>query len=170
MIKEKHPSLKILKPEIIISELHLKDIPDCVSIVEENYSDKNDTHFIEMELLECIIGKFEFPKAFVAIEKVGDRKTIIGFIVISWSWLSYHWYDLYWVNVQKKYQHKGIATRLINHSIKFLRDSDESEKFKAYGLLLSCKQYLEPFYEKFGFKYIDKLDDELLMSYHFKKD
>ena len=52
---------------------------------------------------------------------------------------------LFGVATLPEYQHKGYASKLMEYVI------DETRKQKRCGIVLTCKEELIPFYEKFGY-------------------
>ncbi len=56
-----------------------------------------------------------------------------------------YWQMIFGVDTRPDYQHKGFATKLMNRVI-----SDTKQNGKA-GIVLTCKEKLRGFYEKFGF-------------------
>ena len=55
------------------------------------------------------------------------------------------WLMLFGVAALPDYQHNGLASQLMYHVI------EESRKQKRRGIVLTCKEELIPFYEKFGY-------------------
>ena len=58
------------------------------------------------------------------------------------------WLMLFGVAVIPEYQHKGLASQLMEYVI------EETRKQKRCGIVLTCKEELIQFYEKFG--YVDE--------------
>ena len=56
-----------------------------------------------------------------------------------------NWLMLFGVAALPEYQHKGLASQLMEYVI------DETRKQKLCGIVLTCKEELIPFYEKFGY-------------------
>ncbi len=55
------------------------------------------------------------------------------------------WLMLFGVATHPDYQKKGLASRLMNHVIEEMKRQEKS------GLVLTCKEELLPFYQRFGF-------------------
>lgn len=56
------------------------------------------------------------------------------------------WFMIFGVETRPEYQKKGLAGLLLKHVIEEIRKKDKS------GIVLTCKEELLKFYEKFGFK------------------
>lgn len=55
------------------------------------------------------------------------------------------WLMIFGVATLPEYQHKGLASQLMEYVI------EETKKQKRFGIVLTCKEVLIPFYERFGF-------------------
>lgn len=55
------------------------------------------------------------------------------------------WLMIFGVATLPEYQHKGYASQLMEYVI------EETRKQKRCGIVLTCKEELIPFYEKFGY-------------------
>ena len=55
------------------------------------------------------------------------------------------WLMIFGVASLPEYQHKGLASQLMERVI------EETGKQKRKGIVLTCKEELIPFYEKFGY-------------------
>ena len=55
------------------------------------------------------------------------------------------WLMLFGVATLPEYQHKGLASQLMEYVI------EETRQQKRSGIVLTCKENLIPFYEKFGY-------------------
>lgn len=100
-----------------------------------------------------------FPESFFVAEKEGE---IIGFINgcvtdarticdEMFEDADYHkpdgaYQSIFGLDVVPEWQHKGIAGQLMNHLIQ------EAGKRGRKGLILTCKERLIGFYERFGYK------------------
>lgn len=100
-----------------------------------------------------------FPESFFVMEAEGkiigfingcvtDRKTICDemFEDASWHLPDGPWQSVFGLDVIPKYQHQGLASRLMEHLI------EDARAKKRYGLILTCKDRLIGFYEKFGYR------------------
>ncbi|NBH34848.1 GNAT family N-acetyltransferase [Clostridiaceae bacterium] len=100
-----------------------------------------------------------FPESFFVAEKDGE---IIGFINgcgtdaqticdEMFDDVSYHkpdgaYQSIFGLDVAPKWQHKGIAGQLMNYLI------EDARKKGRRGLILTCKERLIGFYERFGYE------------------
>ena len=140
--------------EILIRKVKLEDL-DAVTQVEAVCFPKAEAAPSESFLQRIST----FPDSFFVAEKDGE---IIGFIngcvtdsrVIfdeMFEDASYHKEDgiyqsIFGLDVIPEYQHQGLASRLMEHLI-----ADAQEKGRE-GLILTCKDRLIGFYERFGYK------------------
>lgn len=99
-----------------------------------------------------------FPESFFVAEKEGcvigfingcatDRETICDemFEDSSWHKPDGFWQSIFGLDVVPEYQHRGYASLLMEHLI-----ADAKAKGRK-GLILTCKDRLIGFYEKFGY-------------------
>lgn len=100
-----------------------------------------------------------FPESFFVMEKGGriigfingcvtDRTTICDemFEDSSWHMPDGSWQSIFGLDVIPEYQHQGLASRLMEYMI-----ADAASKGRN-GLILTCKDRLIGFYEKFGYR------------------
>ncbi len=100
-----------------------------------------------------------FPECFFVAEKDGriigfingcvtDRETICDemFEDSSWHMPEGPWQSIFGLDVIPEYQHRGYASCLMEHLI-----ADARKKGRK-GLILTCKDRLISFYEKFGYR------------------
>lgn len=106
-----------------------------------------------------------FPESFFVMETDGriigfingcvtDRQTICDemFEESSWHMSEGPWQSVFGLDVIPEYQHQGLASVLMEHLI-----ADAKAKGRK-GLILTCKDRLIGFYEKFGYRILGVSD------------
>jgi N-acetylglutamate synthase-like GNAT family acetyltransferase len=106
------------------------------------------------------------PPRYIVAEENGK---IIGFAGYIPSWMDYHVYHIFWVNVTPEYQGKGIGTRLVEYIIAEIKKA-EGHMAARMILLTTTKP---KFYKRSGFKILSELrtspPKEYLMSMKLNK-
>lgn len=127
---------------IAVSKIEEKCFPPLEAATEKDFEQRlriYPNHFWVMEKDSNLIG---FVNGALCIEKdLCDE---------MYADASYHdpngkWQMIYGLDVIPEQQHKGYATQLMNHAIQ------ESKNRGYNGMVLTCKDYMIPFYERFGF-------------------
>lgn len=99
-----------------------------------------------------------FPESFFVMEADGriigfingcvtDQETICDemFEDTCWHQPDGAWQSVFGLDVLPEYQHQGLASKLMEHLI------EDARAKKRSGLILTCKDRLIGFYEKFGY-------------------
>ena len=133
-----------------------KDIPQMLEIIKIN-NPKHPKKLITKELKE-MFSKSPHKPTYLLLE---DKKEILGFGGFISSWVDNMIINMFWVNVNSKYQKKGIGTKIVEGLIKEIK---KIKNPKPKMITISTKIPL--FYKKFGFKKItSKYDrDYVLMG------
>lgn len=128
-------------PKLKIRLLRRNDIEACASIVTANYT----SHYGKLAAVE--IGEMFGSSSIRPVYLVAEQgKEVVGFAGFMQSWMDYHVYTIFWVNVRPDKQGKGIGGRLVQKVIRILR-----KKKGASYVMLTTKS--PRFYGKnFGFK------------------
>ncbi len=129
-----------------IHEFQLKHLQDCISIVSQNYGPRYKREIVEDLYAAFSPTQVYRPVYFVAIE---DDK-IVGFIGYNQSWMDFHAYEIFWVQVHPDFQKQGFGKSLM---CKVLVEIQAIEK--AELVLLTCMEHLRPFYTALGFRVLD---------------
>lgn len=118
--------------------LRPSDIDTCAGIVRENYEVKYEKS-AKIEMRE-MFGKAPIRPTFVVAE---EGKKIVGFAGCMQSWMDYHVYLIFWVNVKPSEQKRGIGKRMIGQILTLLK----KKKGADYVILTtkSPKYYAEHF-------------------------
>jgi ribosomal protein S18 acetylase RimI-like enzyme len=85
-----------------------------------------------------------------------DKGKLLGFAGYSQSWISYHIYEIFWVNVLPRHQNKGIGTALINKIIRIIKKNVGIDSASMIILTTNSPR----FYRRFGFKPVLKFRKE----------
>ena len=125
------------------------EIAAASKIVGLNW-DKKDIPLAKREMMAMFNSKVLAPKYLVAEEK-GNIAGIAGY---SQSWMDYHVYNIFWVNVHPNYQNRGVGSYLI---LKILKEI-KSHKGENKALLILLSTDKPDFYTKFGFKSIKNFE------------
>lgn len=136
---------------MILRKIKRQDIPHASKIVELNYSKKWKRH-VTNEIRETF-GNCVLKPEYVVAE---DKGKIIGFAGYSQSWINYHIYNIFWVNVDIKYQRRGVGKLLIKNILKRLKS--KTGENKANMILLTAKS--PEYYKKFGFKILNEFKEK----------
>jgi len=134
-----------------ICRLKKEEIEEVLKIIKNNYP-KIDKKHPRGEILEMFGDALIKPKYLV----VKEKSKIIGIAGYMQSYEDYNIYELFWVNVKKEFQGKGIGTELVNQIIKEIKKL-KGEYKKALLIELSVTDAKSRFYKKFGFKVIKRL-------------
>lgn len=130
--------------------LRQKDISAATKIVTQNYSHRYG-RIAEGELNAMFRNNVGSPSYVVAEE----RGKIIGFAGFVQSWMDFHVYHIFWVNVDPQYQNRGIGTALVKRSIQEIKRKRGEDKKAAMILITTTSP---AYYKKrFGFKTLTKL-------------
>lgn len=133
-----------------------KDILQMLEVIKIN-SPKYPKKIALKEIQEMFSKSLLKPTYIVAEEE----KEIVAFGGFIPSWGDNMVFNIFWINTNPKYKHKGTGTKLIKDLIKRIKGI---KNIKVKMILISTK--IPSFYEKFGFKKItSKYDREyILMS------
>jgi N-acetylglutamate synthase-like GNAT family acetyltransferase len=144
---------------MIIRKLERKDIIPASKIVGINYSKKYE--LLSRKELTAMFRNYAYPPEYIVAEEDGKIIGLAGYIP---SWMDYHVYNIFWVNVEPEHQGNGIGTMLIEHIITRIRKI--KGHMVAHMILLTTTR--PKFYKRFGFKILSELGKsspkEYLMS------
>jgi GNAT superfamily N-acetyltransferase len=129
--------------------LEKNEVNSVLKIVGKNYSEKWALAS-KPEIFAMFNHKTLNPRYFV----VEDNNIIIGFGGYCTSWMDYNLREIFWINVLPEFQKKGVGRFLVNGIIEQIRRDKTSLDYKAKLVILTCKDYLVPFYKSFGFRKI----------------
>ena len=101
---------------------------------------------VKRELLSAFKNYAYKPKYIVA----EDGGNVVGFAGYINSWMDYHIYQIFWVNVHPKFQGRGIGTALMKRAIKEIKKNKGDAK--PYAILLIDTSKHPPFYRRLGFE------------------
>lgn len=127
-----------------IRPLQKKEAVIIEKIIISNYS-KKYRPIVRRDLGAVFTGKWKKPTFVVA--EVGGK--IIGGAGYSESWMDTTVCEIFWVNVSKKFQGRGIGTALVAALVKKIT----RQKYSA--ILLSTDK--PDFYKPMGFKIIQRV-------------
>lgn len=148
-----------MQQDITIRPLQLADIETAVAIVEENYPGDPDVERARLELQDAFRDVAMQPRFLVCVDDQGEMLGFGGYVE---SWMNYHMYELFWINVRKAHQGQGIGTQIAKALVKDIRERDPEAKW-IMGTTTSLG-----FYEKLG--EVQKLplgDDDYLVLKKF---
>ncbi len=145
-----------------IRPLREDDILHASKITGENYSLRYAKNSIR-EMRASFDNPVIAPKYVVA----EDKGKIVGYGGYIQSWMDYHVYNLFWINVSPNRQREGIGTKIVKRLISEIKRQRGMDK-KALMILLTTSK--PKFYSKcFGFKVLTKFkhDRNYLMCLKF---
>ena len=128
---------------MIVRRLKKKEINELSRIVGLNYSKK--TGKTVRKEIGMSFKKHLFRPEYVVAE---DKGKILGFAGYNQSWINYHIYNIFWVNVHPRYQKQGVGKLLVKKIIEVIKTKKGENK--ANMVLLTAKS--PDYYKKFGFK------------------
>lgn len=135
-----------------IRELRKGDIASASEIVKENYSSRYGSN-ISNEMKAMFSHRSIIDPRYLVVE---DKGKVIGCAGYMQSWADYHIYEIFWVNIDPKYQRKGIGTRLVRAVLNEIKGIKGVDKRATTILLTTSKPR---FYSKrFGFKTLTKFN------------
>ena len=131
-----------------------REIGQASRIVGQNYSRAYERSS-KKEMMAMFTQKTMPPKYIVAEEK----GRIVGLVGYVQSWMDYGVFCIFWVNVEKKHQGKGIGYTLVKKAIekiKNIRDKKDPPRL----ILLTATSANSRFYgKKFGFERLAEFKD-----------
>ena len=110
-----------------------------LNIISENYS-ANFKEVAKRDVGAMFSGRWAKPTYIVATEK----NKVVGFGGFGESWMDTNVCEIFWVNVQKKYQAHGAGTSIMKEILRRIK------KTKFSFIILSTT--VPKFYYQFGFK------------------
>ena len=125
-------------------------IEECMMIMKtlQDYFDENGIELFGKDILED------------ELITIKEEKQICGFITLKRKFEQT--YEISWLAVEKEFQGKGIGTRLIEESIKYLKEKNvKLLMVKTLAETVDYKPYekTRAFYEKNGFLPLDIIKD-----------
>jgi len=138
-----------MRNEVTVRPLTEADIELAAAIVGRNYS-KEDEKNAQVEMA-AMFGNSPIRPAYLVAECSGTVLGVAGFIQ---SWMDYHVYNIFWVNVDPDHQRKGIGKRLVGSVIE--RITSETGRGTPYSILLTSTSP-DYYATHFGFKVLDTL-------------
>ncbi|MCL5430585.1 MAG: GNAT family N-acetyltransferase [Candidatus Marsarchaeota archaeon] len=128
-----------------IRPLKKSDIRSTSKIVLENYSRRYQLNAAKEMRAEW--RNHVDPPRYIVAEESGK---IIGLGGYTQSWMDYHIYNVFWINVEPKWQGRGVGTKIMQKIISDIKKKRGLDKTASMILLTTDKP---GFYsEKFGFK------------------
>jgi GNAT superfamily N-acetyltransferase len=117
-------------------------IPKAVKIVEENY-DFQTGFRASQEMMASFSSSVPCPVYLSAMH----NNILVGIAAVSESFFNTHIYEIFWVNVLKSMQCKGVGRALIKSIIEHAWSQPN-----AKTIMLTANDDNEHFYNKFGFE------------------
>jgi len=127
------------------------DIKQIFEIMKSN-NPKYPLKQVKNEIKEMFSKSLIKPTYFV----VEEKGKLIGCGGFSRSWADYTIFNLFWINISKEHQGKGIGTKLIKEIIKTIKNIKEKPSAKMITLSTNNQK----FYKRFGFKKLGKEYDK----------
>jgi N-acetylglutamate synthase-like GNAT family acetyltransferase len=128
-----------------IRQMQQHEIRAAARIIGRNYSLRYERNAIS-EMGAMYNNPIIPPKYFVAVEK----EKIIGCGAYIQSWMDYNVYNIFWINVDPKYQNRGVGTKLVNRIISDIKAQRGLDKRAEVVLLTTNKP--EFYKRRFGFE------------------
>lgn len=118
------------------------DIDALVGIIDQNYPEEAYEPKARKEIADAF-SKGPIKPAYLVVEDLDGAPIAFGGYIQSW--MDYHIYELFWVNVAKHFQGKGIGTHLVQALINAITVRD------AQAELICITTQRQKFYEQLGF-------------------
>jgi ribosomal protein S18 acetylase RimI-like enzyme len=99
--------------------------------------------------IRAMFKNYEGKPKYLVAEHNGK---IAGFAGYIQSWVDYHIYEIFWVNVTPEYQNRGVGTKLVRKIIKIIKSKRGEDK--AHFILLTTTS--PNFYKRLGFEILLK--------------
>src|SRR3990172_11438476 len=119
------------------------EIGTVSKIVGLNYPKKYERH--SKREIEAMFKNYADNPTYLVAEQDSE---IVGFAGYAQSWMDWHIYEIFWVNVSPQYQNKGIGTELVRKAMQNIRN--KRGKDEANLILLTTTS--PEFYRKLGFE------------------
>lgn len=127
-----------------IRYLKQEEIGAVSEIIGKNWT-QEDAQASRPEL-EAMFTQKVMPPTYLVAESDNEIRGVAGYVQ---SWMDYHAYHIFWVNVDPEHQRRGIGTSLVQKAIYEIKKQEGENRAKI--ILLTAKD--TEFYEKiFGFK------------------
>ncbi len=139
---------------MLIRKLRKNEVNSAARLVGLNYS-KKDQQVARRELI-AMFKNYALKPTYLVAEEKGE---ILGFGGYCLSSISYHIYEVFWINVAPKHQGKGIGTALTKALIQTIKNI--KGRYKANMILLTAWQ--PRYYARFGFRKIMKVNKTTLL-------
>ena len=134
----------------IIRKLVSADIPAVIALVLANWpNDERIARSLPLELADMFPNATYRPTFFVA---AADEQ-IVGLGGWNWAWHNYDIYELFWGNVAKDHQGRGIGRQLVEARLGDIAKVAESNK--SY---VTVSTHHRKMYERYGFTVITTMD------------
>jgi ribosomal protein S18 acetylase RimI-like enzyme len=133
----------------IIRLLRQEDIAAAAQIVQANYTER----YAELATLEMkeMFGPSPIRPTYVVAEEDGR---VVGFAGFMISWMDYHVATIFWVNVARSVQRRGVGKKLVRKILQMLRAGQEKEG-PVHLVLLTASSSLHTYCTRnFGFQTI----------------
>ena len=127
------------------------DIPYLMKIVEANYS-KSDARTARREISATFTKMINKPIYIVALN---CQEEIVGFAGFAPSWISDYIYEIFWVQVKRNFQRKGIGALIMKETIRMIKRIQNQSRTCVILLTTRSPQ----FYKKCKFRTILKFAD-----------
>ncbi len=131
-----------------IAKLSRAEVVACSKIVGQNYTKEYQAR-VKRELGAMFSNKVSPPAYLVAKEK----GKVLGFAGYIQSWMDYHVYQIFWVNVRPELQHRGIGIALVKAIIKEIKEKKGSDTARLILLTTTSPS----FYTRLGFRTLAKM-------------
>lgn len=145
---------RVIKMEIKFRDLTRSDLKEASFIIGDNYPDFDENKIIE-ELNSAFLPVRIKPRYLVAFE----GNNIIGIGGYCQSYMDYGVYEIFWINVKKSMQGKGVGTQIVSKIIEVIKTNNGDDEPHMVLLTAAVSKRLPEFYAShFGFKVLENID------------
>lgn len=137
-----------------IRKLAAADVQAVIALALSNWpDDERIARSLPLELADMFSNATYRPTFFVA-EIDGE---IVGFGGWNWAWHNYDIYEIFWGNVAKGYQGRGIGRQLVEARLEDIAKVAASEPLARQSYVTVSTDHRE-MYERYGFSVIAMMD------------
>ena len=127
--------------------MQIDEVDEVVELLHNAFNKERQVNLIRQDVIAMFTPNQWIKPMYLVKQVHGEIVSVVGY---SQGVIDFNNYGIFWVATKKAHEGKGYCTELINtvlHNI--------SQECNDAVVQLSCKKKLKPFYQRFGFDFID---------------